>query len=83
VATDDPNALHRCRLTIIDINRTAKTVTWIEQPNPKADPIDCKDAEIGFDGSMMVVTGENWPGKYCPARPFLERGHGLLGVNFQ
>jgi len=34
-------------MVLFDINRTAKTVTWIEQPNPKADPIDCKDAETG------------------------------------
>jgi len=44
VATDDPERLHRCRITIISINRQTKSVTWIEQPNPQADPVDCKDA---------------------------------------
>jgi hypothetical protein len=45
VATDDPESLHRCRITIISINRKTKSVTWIEQPNPQADPVDCVNAE--------------------------------------
>jgi hypothetical protein len=45
VATDDPESLHRCRMTIISIDRKAKSLTWIEQPNPQADPVDCVNAE--------------------------------------
>ena len=45
VATDDPERLHRCRITIISINRKTELVTWIEQPNPQADPVDCVNAE--------------------------------------
>jgi hypothetical protein len=45
VATDDPESLHRCRITIISIDRKAESLTWIEQPNPQADPVDCVNAE--------------------------------------
>jgi hypothetical protein len=56
VATDDPESLHRCRITIISINRKTESVTWIEQPNPQADPVDCKDA----DTERFRWTIEGW-----------------------
>jgi hypothetical protein len=56
VATDDPERLHRCRITIISINRKTKSVTWIEQPNPQADPLDC----VNFDTKRFRWTIEGW-----------------------
>lgn len=57
VATDDvetggPN----CRIAIISIQRKTQVVTWIDQTNPHANPVDCRNADTG----RFKWTIEDW-----------------------
>jgi hypothetical protein len=58
IATDDPERLHRCRITIISINLKAQTVTWVEKPNPQENPIDCADAPT--KSFRWTIEGWRW-----------------------
>lgn len=44
VATDFLDYLH-CRRVIISIDRKTQVASWIEQTDPQADPVDCRNAE--------------------------------------
>jgi hypothetical protein len=44
IATDFLDIMH-CRRVIISIERKAQVATWIEQQDPQANPVDCRNAE--------------------------------------
>jgi hypothetical protein len=57
VATDDDtSASPRCRIVIISIERKTHVATWIDQTNPHANPIDCRNADTG----RFKWTIEDW-----------------------
>jgi hypothetical protein len=56
VATDDDNSGSPCRITIISIERKTQAATWIDQTNPHANPVDCRNADTG----RFKWTIEDW-----------------------